>query len=59
MPNFNIKYSAFEPVWGEIEILPANNAQEAEDFARDEISMSNPDYSDIEIVEVKEIKDGH
>lgn len=56
MPNYHIKFSAQEPVWGEIDVVPANNPGEAEDFATDEINNLYPEYTDIEIVEVSEIK---
>ncbi len=56
MPNYNIKYSAVQPVWGEIDIMPANNSGEAADFAVDEINDSFPEYSEVEIVEIIEIK---
>jgi hypothetical protein len=55
MPNYRIKFSAQEPVWGEIDVLPANTPGEAEDFATDEINSLYPEYTDIEIVEVSEI----
>jgi hypothetical protein len=55
MPNYEIEFSAFEPVFGKIDFLPANTEGEARDFADDEIASMYPEYTDVEITRVKEI----
>lgn len=57
MPNYEVEFSAFEPVFGRIDVLPANNEVEAQGYADDEIALMYPEYTDVEITRIIEIKE--
>lgn len=56
MPNYKIEYSAREPVYGELEFVPANNEIDAGLAADDEIAVTYPEYTDFEVTKITEIK---
>jgi hypothetical protein len=55
MPNYKIEFMGKEPVWGQIDVLPAATETQAMIQADDEIAAVYPEYSDVEITKVTEI----
>jgi hypothetical protein len=55
MANYKIEFMGKEPVWGAIDMIPADDEGQARNFADDEIFATFPDYTDVEITKVTEI----